>query len=74
MHPSEKIALDKAIKTIASDPTIGSLKTGDLSGIQVFKSKHNTQLYLLAYSYVEDKMILTFIEQATHENFYRDLK
>jgi len=74
MHKSEKIALDKAIKTIVNNPTIGSLKTGDLSGIKVFKYKHNTQLYLLAYSYVEDRMILTFIEQGSHENFYRDLK
>jgi len=74
MHQTEKIALDKAIKTIANNPSVDSLKTGDLSGIQVFKYKYNTQLYLLAYSYVEDKMILTFIEQATHENFYRDLK
>jgi len=74
MHKAEKIALDNAIKTIMSNPTIGSLKTGDLSGIQVFKYKHNTQLYLLAYSYVEDKIILTFIEQGTHENVYRDLK
>jgi len=74
MHKAEKIALDKAIKKIMNKPTIGSLKTGDLSGIQVFKYKHNTQLYLLAYSYVEDKMILTFIEQGTHENFHRDLK
>ena len=74
MHKAEKIGLDNAIKTIMSNPTIGSLKTGDLSGIQVFKYKHNTQLYLLAYSYVEDKMILMFIEQGAHENFYRGLQ
>mgnify|MGYP000082485706 CR=1 FL=1 len=52
----------------------GDLKVGDLSGIQVFKYKHKTQLYLIAYEYIDDKLILTFIEHGTHENFYRDLK
>lgn len=74
MHPSEKLALDKAVKEVINNPSIGDLKVGDLAGIQVFKYKHNAQLYLLAYSYIEEKIILTFIEQGTHENFYRDLK
>jgi len=45
MHQTEKIALDKAIKTIANNPSVDSLKTGDLSGIQVFKYKYNTIQY-----------------------------
>ena len=74
MHKTEKLALDEALKEIISDPSIGDLKVGDLSGIQVFKYKHKSQLYLIAYEYIDDKLILTFIEHATHENFYRDLK
>lgn len=74
MHKVEKLALDKALKEIIADPSIGDLKVGDLSGIQVFKYKHKAQLYLIAYEYIDDKLILTFIEYGTHENFYRDLK
>ena len=74
MHNTEKKALDKAVKEIISDPSIGEMKTGDLSGIQVYKYKLNTQQYLVAYEYVDDELLLTFIEHGTHENFYRDLK
>jgi len=74
MHKTEKKALDEAVQVIAANPTIGEPKIGDLAGIYIFKYKHNSQLYLLAYSYIEDKLILTFIDHGTHENFYRDLK
>lgn len=74
MHKTEKKALDEAVRVIAADPTIGESKIGDLAGINVFKYKHNSQLYLLAYANIEDKLILTFIDHGTHENFYRDLK
>ena len=74
MHSTEKKALDKAVKEIISDPSSGEMKTGDLSGIQVYKYKLNTQQYLIAYEYVDDELLLTFIEHGTHENFYRDLK
>jgi len=74
MNKTERLALDGAVKEIIDNPAVGELKTGDLAGIQVFKYRHNTQLYLLAYQYIEDKLILTFVEHGTHENFYRDLK
>ena len=74
MHITEKKALDKVVKEIISDPSIGEMKIGDLSGIQVYKYKLNTQQYLVAYQYVDDELLLTFIEHGTHENFYRDLK
>jgi len=74
MHKSEKVTLDSAVKEIIANPKIGDMKVGDLTGIQVFKYKHNAQLYLLAYQYVEAQLVLTLIKQATHENFYRDLK
>lgn len=74
LHKTEKQALDKAIKEIVENPTIGEMKVGDLAGIQVFKYKFNTQLFLLAYEYIDGELLLTLIEHGTHENFYRDLK
>jgi len=74
MHKAEKEALDKAVKAIVANPEEGEMKSGDLAGVQLFKYKHNTQQYLLAYIYVEEKLMLTFIGYGAHENFYRDLK
>jgi len=74
MHPAEKKALDKVVKIIMSDPSIGDMKIGDLTGIQVHKYKHNTQQYLIAYQYIDNELVLTFIDHGTHENFYRGLK
>ena len=68
MHVAEKRVLDTAIKKIIKNPAVGELKVGDLAGVQVFKYKHNAQLYLLAYMYFEDELVLnkayskTFIE------------
>jgi len=74
MQKVEKEALDEAVKVIAANPKEGQMKSGDLAGVQVFKYKHNTQQYLLAYIYVEERLMLTFIGYGSHENFYRDLK
>jgi len=74
MHLLEKKALDHVIKKIAENPNLGEMKVGDLAGVQVYKYKHNSQLYLVAYQYNNDEVILTFIEHGSHENFYRDLK
>ena len=74
MHRVEKKALDEAVREIIADPEIGEMKIGDLSGVQVFKYKLKSQLYLIAYIYLDDELLLTFIEHGTHENFYRDLK
>jgi len=74
IHRAEKEALDKVVKIIMSDPSIGEIKAGDLTGIQVHKYKHNAQQYLIAYEYIDNKLVLTFIDHGTHENFYRSLK
>ena len=74
MHRAEKELLDQAIKNIISNPSIGEMKTGDLSEIQVHKYKHNNQPYLIAYVSIDSELLLTFIEHGVHENFYRDLK
>ena len=74
MHKQEKTALDEAVQQIILDPSMGEMKLGDLAGVQVFKYKYNAQMYLLAYEYLESVLVLTLIDHATHENFYRDLK
>lgn len=74
LHPNQRADANKAIKAIIDQPLIGTLKTGDLSHIRVYKFKMNKQLTLLAYCYQEDQIILTFIALSSHENFYRDLK
>ena len=74
LHSAEKKSLDKAVKKIMGDPSIGTSKKGDLGNIQVYKFKQNTTQYLLAYQYLTNELELTFIAIGTHENFYRDLK
>jgi len=63
--------LDDAIKTIMVDPTIGTAKSGDLKGVQVYKYKFSNNLTLVAYEVNESTLYLyTF---GSHQNFYREL-
>ena len=64
--------LDKQVKLIAENPTIGTEKKGDLRGIYVHKFKIKTSQYLLAYRLVSEDLELIMI--GPHENYYRDLK
>ena len=64
--------LDDAVRSIANDPTIGHMKTGDLQGIQVYKFKSNKQQMLLAYEMLGPRLYLYAF--GSHENFYRNLK
>ena len=73
LHTAKK-SLDDAIKAIIDNPAIGQVKTGDLAGVLVYKYKHKTQQYLLAYQFTEDELVLTLLALGSHENFYRDLK
>jgi len=68
----EKEALDKQVKNIAENPSIGTEKKGDLRGVFVHKFKINTLQYLLAYRFVDDDLELVMI--GPHANYYRDLK
>lgn len=68
----EKDALDKQVKRIAENPSIGTEKKGDLRGVFVQKFKIKTIQYLLAYRFVGDDLELIMI--GPHENYYRDLK
>lgn len=74
LYADEKKALDKAVKVVIGSPSVGQMKMGDLAGVQVYKYKHKTQQYLLAYQIEEDELLLTLLALGTHESFYRDLK
>ena len=64
-----------AMDAICNDPSIGTEKTGDLSGVRGYDIFYNKTNYELAYTveYVEDKIIVV-IMAGTRENFYEQLK
>ena len=72
LHKKQIQDLDKAVKSIFDDPTVGDMKLGDLRGIQVYKYKSNIQQILLAYEVIDSTLYLYSF--GSHENFYRDLK
>jgi mRNA-degrading endonuclease RelE of RelBE toxin-antitoxin system len=72
MSNSEKDALDREIKRIAADSSLGEEKKGDLKDVFVHKFKLKTTQYLLAYRKVSGDLELVMI--GPHENYYRDLK
>ena len=53
--PAEKKALDLAVKTVITNPLIGAMKTGDLSGTQVYKFRYLKEQMLLAYAVSLDR-------------------
>ena len=72
LHKNQLIDLDRAIKTIAENPAIGTMKTGDLQGIQIYKFKSQSTLILLAYELAGAKLYLYAF--GSHQNFYKALK
>ncbi len=72
MSKSEKGALDREVKRIEEDSSLGEEKKGDLKDIFIHKFKLKTIQYLLAYRKVGDDLELVMI--GPHENYYRDLK
>lgn len=75
LHSNQLPPVNQAIADVIEDPDVGERKIGDLSWLRIHKFKLSGQLMLLGYS-IEDtqEVILTFIDLAPHENFYRDLK
>jgi mRNA interferase RelE/StbE len=73
LHRQQKIALDEAVRTIASQTNAGETKVGDLDGVQVYKFRMGNLFCLLAYR-VLDESTLKLLMVGPHENFYRDLK
>ena len=74
LHDNVATDVDRAMETVAGDPTIGERKKGDLATLLVYKFRSQGQLYLLGYS-LDDRVRLVYLEAVgPHENFYRDLK
>jgi len=74
LHRNQKVVLNKAIRQIMNDPSVGQLKKGDLSEVRVYKFKMLSQLTLLAYLYNVSKETITLLALGSHENFYSNLK
>jgi len=74
LNKNQPIDMEKEIKTICENPMIGVKKKGDLAEVYVYKFKMNQMLQLLAYTWNEEKDLLTLLKFGVHENFYRDLK
>ncbi len=74
LNPNQKKDVDKAIKDIIEDPSIGEEKKGDLRWLRVYKFKMVNQLTLLAYSFDHGNLVLTLIGVGSHQNFYDELK
>lgn len=72
LHKQQINDLDKAVKSIFQDPSIGDMKVGDLKSVRIYKFKSKNQQILLAYEVIDSTLFLyTF---GSHENFYRNLK
>lgn len=72
LHSNQKQYLDQAVKELINNPSVGSMKKGDLNGIRVYKFHTLNQLTLLAYK--KEPNVLTLMCIGSHENFYRDMK
>lgn len=72
LYNNQKNIVDDEIRKVWEDPTIGTEKKQDLSGVYVHKFVALDKQFLLAYTY--DPQTLKLILLGVHENFYRDLK
>ena len=72
LYNNQKNIVDDEIRKVCEDPTIGTEKKQDLSGVYVHKFVALDKQFLLAYTY--DPQTLKLILLGVHENFSRDLK
>ena len=74
LHDNVATDVDRAVETVAGDPTIGERKKDDLATLLVYEFRSRGQLYLLGYD-LDDRVWLVYLEAVgPHENSYRDLK
>ena len=66
--------VDRQVRVICEDPTLGERKRSDLRGVFVHTFRLAGRLYLIAYLFDEPEETVTFLALGGHENFYRDLK
>jgi hypothetical protein len=72
MTKGEIAVLDGEVRRICEAPEIGEAKRGELTGVLVHKFKVREKLFLLAYEFDANEVVLLSI--GPHENFCRDLK
>ncbi|MBW2451273.1 MAG: type II toxin-antitoxin system RelE/ParE family toxin [Deltaproteobacteria bacterium] len=72
LHKKQISELDGIVAELLDDPEIGEQMKGDLRGAYVYKCKITNQLFLVAYQFDDEMLMLLMI--GSHENFYRDLK
>ena len=73
-YPAVQEIVKEEIRRIAANPTIGEQKHGDLSDVWVHKFKIKTDLYLLAYQFINGDLVVLEFMLNSHENFYSNLK
>lgn len=73
LHANQKKSLDKVVKTISADATVGEEKIGDLTGVFIYKFRMGNERWLLAHRLVSAREIKLLLV-GPHENFYRELK
>lgn len=70
-----KKAFQEALIDIGNDPTIGELKTGDLTTVYCYDVYYSKTNYEIAYKiYEESRQLVVVILAGTRENFYDELK
>lgn len=65
LYKNQLAEVNKAIRAIMADPTIGEEKKGDLAGVRVYKFYVDNKMYLLAYEVNETIMLMALGSTAT---------
>ena len=74
LHSNQLAEVNKAINEVIKNPEIGERKKGNFSWLRVYKFTVLGHLTLLGYNMEKNaKIVLTFVDIGSHENFYRDL-
>ena len=66
--------VDRQVRALCDDPTLGEAKLGDLRGVYVRKFHLAGQLNLLAYWVDKPAKTITLLALGGHESFYRDIR
>lgn len=77
LDANQKAVLHDAVREIATQPSVGEEKRGDLAGVFIYKFKMNGQEFLLACELLPNKHVpdeLLLLALGSHENFYLNLK
>jgi mRNA interferase RelE/StbE len=72
LSPVQKVQLDDAVRNILRGPRCGEQKKGDLKDVFIYKFQIDKSVFLLAYSFDDEKLELIML--GPHENYYRELK